>query len=72
MGGNRRPAALPVTGVGLFIHGGGEAAAHAALAVAEALDARAFATGSGESLTTDSARCAAGAWQAHRDRVVSP
>ncbi|MFD7893825.1 hypothetical protein [Streptomyces sp. NPDC059743] len=61
---------VPVAGVSLFIHGDGEAAAHAALAVADVLKARAFDTGSGDFLTADSARSAFGAWRAYRDRVL--
>ncbi|KRD03870.1 MULTISPECIES: hypothetical protein [unclassified Streptomyces] len=60
----------PVAGVSLFIHGGSEAAAHAALAIADALKARAFDTGSGDFLTADSARSAFDAWRAYRDRVL--
>ncbi|MEW1865489.1 hypothetical protein AB0399_34785 [Streptomyces sp. NPDC088194] len=60
----------PVTGVSLFIHGDSEAAAPAALAVADALKARAFETGSGDFLTADSARSALDAWRAYRDRVL--
>ncbi|WP_234317810.1 hypothetical protein [Streptomyces rimosus] len=60
-----------VTGVGLVIHGGGEAAAHAALAVSDRLNARAVATGTDGFLTADSARSAFGAWRAYRDRIVS-
>lgn len=59
----------PVAGVSLFIHGGVEAATRAALAVADALKARAFETGSGNFLTADSARSALDAWRAYRDRV---
>ncbi|WP_333774369.1 hypothetical protein [Streptomyces sp. IBSBF 3136] len=61
---------VPVTGVSLFIHGDGEAAACAALAVADALKARAFDTGSGDFLTADSARSTLDAWRAYRDRVL--
>ncbi|WP_328843122.1 hypothetical protein [Streptomyces sp. NBC_00258] len=43
----------PVAGVSLFIHGDSEVAAHAALAVADALKARAFDTGSGDFFTAD-------------------
>ncbi|MER5697317.1 hypothetical protein ACWDBO_39200 [Streptomyces mirabilis] len=60
----------PVAGVSLFIHGDSEAAAHAALAVADALKARAFDTGSGEFLTADSTQSAFDAWRAYRDRVL--
>ncbi|PKW12447.1 hypothetical protein SAMN05428944_0292 [Streptomyces sp. 1222.5] len=60
----------PVTGVGLFIQGDSEPAAWAALAVADALKARAFDTGSGDFLTADSARAALDAWRAYRDRVL--
>ncbi|MEH0467567.1 hypothetical protein ACN6K4_003862 [Streptomyces hayashii] len=60
----------PVAGVGLFIHGDSEAAAHAALAVADALKARAFDTGSGDFLTVDCAQSAFDAWRAYRDRVL--
>lgn len=59
-----------VAGVTLFIHGNSEAAAHAALAVADALKARAFDTGSGDFLTADSAQSAFDAWRAYRDRVL--
>ncbi|MGQ4362201.1 hypothetical protein [Streptomyces sp. SAS_272] len=60
----------PVAGVGLFIHGSGGAAAHAALAFADALKARAFDTGSGDFLTADSAQSAFDGWRAYRDRVL--
>ncbi|MEW2122052.1 hypothetical protein AB0945_44530 [Streptomyces sp. NPDC005474] len=60
----------PVAGVSLFIHGDSEAAAHAALAVADELKARAFDTGSGDFLTSDSAQSAFSAWRAYRDRVL--
>ncbi|WP_256340451.1 hypothetical protein [Streptomyces sp. 2231.1] len=60
----------PVTGVSLFIQGDSEPAAWAALAVADALKARAFDTGSGDFLTADSARAALDAWRAYRDRVL--
>ncbi|MBC2876451.1 MULTISPECIES: hypothetical protein [Streptomyces] len=60
----------PVAGVSLFIHGDSEAAAHAALAVADALKARAFETGSGDFLTADCAQSAFDAWRAYRDRVL--
>ncbi|MCX5264935.1 hypothetical protein [Streptomyces sp. NBC_00199] len=60
----------PVAGVSLFIHGGSTAAAHAALAIADALKARAFDTGSGNFLTADSAPSAFDAWRAYRDRVL--
>ncbi|WEO29618.1 hypothetical protein [Streptomyces caniscabiei] len=60
----------PVAAVSLFIHGGNEAAAHAALAVADALQARAYDTGSGDFLTAESARSAFEAWRAYRDRVL--
>ncbi|MFF4219333.1 hypothetical protein [Streptomyces nondiastaticus] len=61
---------VPVAGVSLFIHGGSEAAVHAALAVADALKARAFDTGSGDFLTADSAQSAFDAWRAYRDRAL--
>ncbi|MGW7552615.1 hypothetical protein [Streptomyces rimosus] len=61
----------PVTGVGLFIHGDCETAAHATLAVADKLNARAVATGTEGFLTADSARSAFDAWRAYRDRIVS-
>ncbi|MEU9141040.1 hypothetical protein AB0D33_34695 [Streptomyces sp. NPDC048404] len=60
----------PVAGVSLFIHGDSEMAAHAALAVADALKARAFDTGSGDFLTADCAQSAFEAWRAYRDRVL--
>ncbi|RLU85934.1 hypothetical protein CTZ27_26200 [Streptomyces griseocarneus] len=60
----------PVTGIGLFVHGDARAAAPMAVALAEALEARAFATGDGEFLTVGSARDSAGVWQGYRDRVV--
>ncbi|MFJ9024097.1 hypothetical protein ACIRPU_29600 [Streptomyces sp. NPDC102259] len=60
----------PVTGVSLFIHGDSEAAAQAALALADTLKARAFETGSGDFLTADSARSALDSWRAYRDRVL--
>jgi hypothetical protein len=59
----------PVGGVSLFIHGDSDAAAHAALA--DALDARAFETGSGDFLTTESAHSAFDTWRAYRDRVLA-
>ncbi|MEU4199116.1 hypothetical protein AB0F64_04055 [Streptomyces sp. NPDC026294] len=60
----------PVAGVSLFIHGGSEAAAHAAIAVADALKARAFDTGSGDFLTVGCAQSAFDAWRAYRDRAL--
>ncbi|MFE2038191.1 hypothetical protein ACFXBB_34140 [Streptomyces scopuliridis] len=60
----------PVAGVSLFIHGDSEAAAHAALALADALKARAFDTGSGDFLTADTAQSAFDAWRAYRDCVL--
>ncbi|MFJ6088362.1 hypothetical protein ACIQI8_44125 [Streptomyces sp. NPDC092369] len=59
-----------VAGVSLFIHGDSEAAAPAALAVANALKARAFDTGSGDFLTADCAQSAFDTWRAYRDRVL--
>jgi hypothetical protein len=56
--------------VALFVHGDSGGAAHAALAVADALNARAVDTGSGEFLTADSARPAFEAWRAYRDQVL--
>ncbi|MYQ96769.1 hypothetical protein GTY20_38880 [Streptomyces sp. SID4946] len=61
---------VPVAGVSLFIHGDSEAAVPAALAVADALKARAFETGAGDFLAADSARSAWDAWRAYRDRVL--
>jgi hypothetical protein len=60
----------PVTGVGLIFHGGGEGAVRAALAVTDALGARAIETGSGGFLTDESGRSSFEAWQAYRDRVL--
>ncbi|MEU2825292.1 hypothetical protein ABZ763_24245 [Streptomyces bacillaris] len=60
----------PVAGVSLLIHGDTEAAVPAALAVADALKARAFETGSGDFLAAESARSAWDAWCAYRDRVL--
>lgn len=62
----------PVSCVSLIVHGNGEAAAQAALAVADALEARAVDTGSGDFLTAESARSALDSWRAYRDRVVGP
>jgi hypothetical protein len=59
----------PVTGVTLFIRGGGAAAA-AAVAVTEALGARAIETGSGGFLTADAAEAAFAAWRSYRDTVL--
>lgn len=56
--------------VTLFIHGG-PGAAGAALAVTEALEARAIETGSGDWLTAESAEGAFNSWRAYRDRVIS-
>lgn len=53
----------------LSIHGGG-AAPSAALAVTQALGARAIDTGSGDWLTAETAAESFNAWQAYRDRVV--
>jgi hypothetical protein len=61
----------PAGGVSLFIHGDSSTAAHAALALADALDARAFETGSGDFLATESAHSACDAWHAYRDRVLA-
>ncbi|WP_309248759.1 hypothetical protein [Streptomyces sp. MNP-20] len=61
---------VSVAGVSLFIHGATEAAAHAALAVADALEARAFDTRSGDFLSAGTAQPAFDAWRAHRDRVL--
>ncbi|THV42808.1 hypothetical protein [Glycomyces buryatensis] len=55
--------------VALFVHGGGDAAG-AALAVTEALGARAIETGNGGWLTAETAAEAFNAWQTYRDRVV--
>lgn len=60
----------PVAGVSLFVHGDSEAAARSALAVADALKARAFDTGSGDFLTAGCAQSAFDAWRAYRDRVL--
>ncbi|GEC07864.1 hypothetical protein SSP24_55190 [Streptomyces spinoverrucosus] len=60
-----------LAGVSMFIHGHGEAAAQAALAIADALNARAFDTGSGNFLTKDSARSFE-SWRAYRDQVLAP
>ena len=60
-----------VSGVSLFIHGDSDAAAHAALALADALGARAFETGSGDFLTAESAHSAFDTWRAYRDRVLA-
>jgi hypothetical protein len=60
----------PVAGVSLFLHGDSEAAAHAALAVTDALKVRAVETGSGDFLTADSARSAMDTRRAYRDRVL--
>jgi hypothetical protein len=61
----------PVSGVSLFIHGDSNAAAHAALALAEVLDARAFETGSGDFLTAESAHSAFDTWRTYRDRILA-
>ncbi|WP_331743704.1 hypothetical protein OH809_44870 (plasmid) [Streptomyces sp. NBC_00873] len=53
------------------VHGDSDAAAHAALALADALNARAFETGSGEFLTAESAHSAFDTWRAYRDRVLA-
>lgn len=55
--------------VTLFVHGGGDAPG-AALAVTEALGARAIETGSGGWLTAETAEESFNAWRIYRDRVV--
>jgi hypothetical protein len=61
-----------VTCISLFIHGGGPEAANAALAIAEALNARAFGTGTGKFLSSESAESDLAAWRSYRDRVLGP
>jgi hypothetical protein len=58
-----------VATVSLYIRGGGGASA-AALAVARALDARAFDCVSDEWLNSESVDESFGTWQAYRDQVV--
>ncbi|WP_416968343.1 hypothetical protein [Streptomyces sp. 4F14] len=60
----------PVTSVALHFYGGGPASAPTALAVAEALTARALDLGSGDFLTPDTARSALDAWRGYRDHVL--
>jgi hypothetical protein len=56
--------------VALFVDGDSGEAARAVLAVADALDARAVDTGSGEVLTAESAQPAFEAWRAERDQLL--
>ncbi|MEU6804964.1 hypothetical protein [Streptomyces neyagawaensis] len=52
------------------LHGGGEGAVRAALAVMDVLGARAIETGSGNFLDPESGRSSFEAWQAYRDGVL--
>lgn len=60
----------PSTCLALFIYGTGPAAARIALTIAEALNARAFATGVADFLTPDNVESAADGWLSYRDRVL--
>gem|GEM_PF-4159999 len=59
----------PLTCLVLFVHGAGPTAGRFALAMAEALNGRAFATGLAGFLTVENAESAADSWRSYRDRV---
>ncbi|MGH8878588.1 MAG: hypothetical protein ACRD0P_14795 [Stackebrandtia sp.] len=59
----------PVATVALFIRGDSSEAAHTAVAITNAFQARAYDTGSGGFLTADSAETGFDAWRDYRDQV---